>query len=187
MLRIVAGGLEDPRVVHLLNLHLVTARTQTAPGSAHALDLAGLKSPDVTFWSAWQDSELVAVGALKWLSDRHGEVKSMHTAEAFRRHGCGSTILGHIIDEARRASMTRLSLETGSWDYFRPAVALYKRHGFIECGPFAHYRLDRNSIFMTLDLSAPISLAPQEPGKTDREEQASAGALPSSELGDVAS
>ena len=155
MLRIIAGGLEDPRVVHLLNLHLVTARAQTALGSAHALNLSGLKAPDVKFWSAWENSELVAVGALKWLSDSHGEVKSMHTAEASRRHGFGSTMLRHIIDEARRASMTRLSLETGSWDYFRPAVALYKRHGFIECGPFAHHKPDRNSIFMTLDLSAP--------------------------------
>src|SRR5262249_26109775 len=148
MLRIIAGGLDDPPVVQLLNLHLATARAQTAPGSAHALDMSGLKSPDVKFWSAWVDSELVAVGALKRLPDSHGEVKSMHTAEAFRRHGFGSTMLRHIIDEARRASMTRLSLETGSWDYFRPAVALYRRHGFIECGPFAHYRLDRNSIFM---------------------------------------
>jgi putative acetyltransferase len=87
----------------------------------------------------------VAVGALKWLSDSHGEVKSMPTAEACRRHGFGSTMLRHIIAEARRASMTRLSLETGSWDYFRPAVALYKRHGFMECGPFAHYGLDRNA------------------------------------------
>jgi putative acetyltransferase len=155
MLRIIAGGLEDPRVIHLLNLHVVTARAQTAPGSAHALDLSDLKSPDVKFWSAWEDDELVAVAALKWLSDSHGEVKSMHTAEAFRRHGFASTILRHIIDEARRASMTRLSLETGSWDYFRPAVALYKRYGFMECGPFADYRLDRNSIFMTLDLSRP--------------------------------
>jgi putative acetyltransferase len=104
----------------------------------------------------------VAVGALKWPSDSHGEVKSMHTAEASRRHGFGWTMLRHVIDEARRASMTRLSLETGSWGYFRPAVAHYKRHGFMECEPFAHYRLDRNSIFMTLDLSAPLSSAPEE-------------------------
>src|SRR5262245_50132147 len=107
----------------------------------------------------------------------------MHTAEASRRHGFGSTILRHIIDEARRASMTRLSLETGSWDYFRPAVALYKRHGFIECGPFAHYWPDRSSVFMTLDLSTPLSSAPEEICKTGREEQASASAHPASEQG----
>ena len=80
MLKIVAGGLDDPRVVRLLGIHLTTARSQTAPGSAHALDLAGLKTPDITFWSAWESDDLAGVGALKRLSASHGEVKSMHTA-----------------------------------------------------------------------------------------------------------
>lgn len=153
--RIIAGGLDDPQVIHLLGVHLASARAQTAQDSAHALDLADLKSPDIRFWSAWEGSHLVAVGAMKRLSENHAEVKSMHTAESARRRGAGSAMLRHIIDDARRASIAKLSLETGSWDYFRPAVLLYKRHGFVECGPFADYRPDPNSIFMTLDLPAP--------------------------------
>jgi putative acetyltransferase len=116
------------------------------------LDLKGLQSPDITFWTAWNGETLVAVGALKQLSEDHGEVKSMHTALAARRKGVGSALLRHIISFARSRGVSRLSLETGSWDYFRPAVALYRRHGFIECPPFADYVPDPNSIFMSLDL-----------------------------------
>jgi putative acetyltransferase len=151
-MQITPGDLADSRVIDLLHYHLTTARAQTAPGSAHALDLKGLQSPDITFWAAWDSETLVAVGALKHLSQDHGEVKSMHTVPTVRRKGVGSAMLRHIIAFARSRGISRLSLETGSWDYFRPAVALYRRHGFIECPPFADYVLDPNSIFMTLDL-----------------------------------
>lgn len=146
------GGLDDPRVVALLQTHLTRARAETAPGSAHALDLSGLKGPSMSFWSVWDGEELLGVGALKALNREHGEVKSMHTAEAARRRGVGSALLVHLIDQARSRGMTRLSLETGSWPYFAPARALYARHGFLECGPFGDYRLDPNSVFMTLEL-----------------------------------
>ena len=151
------GGLDDPRVVELLRAHLTRAAAETAPGSAHALDLSGLRAPDVTFWSAWEGrarDTLLGVGAVKALSADHGEVKSMHTAEAARRRGVGSALLGHIIAAARARGMSRLSLETGSWPYFAPARALYARHGFVECPPFGDYRRDRNSVFMTLALDA---------------------------------
>ena len=151
---IICGGLDDPRVHALLEHHLRTARAQTAPGSAHALDLSGLKSPDVMFWSAWDGERLLAVGALKRLSAADGEIKSMHTAEDGRRRGVGSAIVRHILAEARAMGLTRVSLETGSWDYFRPARALYGKHGFVECGPFGEYVEDPNSIFMTLELRA---------------------------------
>ena len=151
-MHITSGDLNDPRVIDMLRYHLTTSRAQTAPGSAHALDLAGLQSPDITFWTAWDGETLVAVGALKQLSADHGEVKSMHTALAARRKGVGSAMLQHIIAFARSRGISRLSLETGSWDYFQPAVALYRSHGFIECQPFADYVKDPNSIFMTLDL-----------------------------------
>jgi putative acetyltransferase len=128
MLKIVAGGLDDPQVIRLLRVHLTNARAQTARGSDHALDLSGLKSPEIRFWSAWDEDNLLAVGAMKRLSQSHGEVKSMHTAKGVRRRGVGSAMLQHIIDAARRSGITKLSLETGSWEYFRPAVALYKRH-----------------------------------------------------------
>jgi len=152
MIRITAGDFNDPRVTDLLRIHFTTARAQTAPGSAHALDVAGLQAHDITFWTIWEDETLLGVGALKWLSADHGEVKSMHTAAPVRRKGAGSAMLRHIIAAARAAGMARLSLETGTWDYFRPARAFYARHGFIECPPFADYVLDPNSVFMSLDL-----------------------------------
>jgi putative acetyltransferase len=151
-MHILEGGLDDPRVVALLETHVTRARAETAPGSAHALDLSGLRAPEVTFWSVWDGEELVGVGALKRLSAEHGEIKSMHTAQAARGRGVGSVLLRHIMAAARRRGMRRLSLETGSWAYFLPARALYARHGFVECGPFGDYREDPNSVFMTLPL-----------------------------------
>jgi len=151
-MQIVPGDLTDPRVIDLLHYHLINSRTQTAPGSAHALDLKGLQSPDINFWTAWDGKTLIAMGALKLLSEDHGEVKSMRTAQAAQRKGVGSAMLQHIISVARSRGIWRLSLETGSWDYFRPAIAFYRSHGFVECPPFADYVLEPNSIFMTLDL-----------------------------------
>lgn len=153
-MRIIKGDLGDPRVVELLNIHVTRARAETAPCSAHALDLAGLRSPDIGLWTIWDDETLLGVGALKRLSADHGEVKSMHTAEAMRGRGAGSAMLRHIIAAARASGLSRLSLETGSAAYFRPAHALYERHGFVECPPFADYVPDPNSVFMTLDLKA---------------------------------
>jgi putative acetyltransferase len=151
-MRIVEGGLDDPRVVALLDTHVARARAETARGSAHALDLTELRAPDVTFWSAWEGDAVVGVGALKRLSADHGEVKSMHTAEAARGRGVGSALLRQIMATARARGMRRLSLETGSWPYFQPARALYARHGFVESAPFGDYREDPNSVFMTLEL-----------------------------------
>ena len=155
MIRITSGDFSDPRVIDLLRFHLNAARAQTAPGSAHALDLAGLQSPDISFWSMWDGETLLGVGALKRLSSDHAEIKSMHTAQFARRRGVGSAMLKHIISVARASGISRLSLETGSWDYFKPAWALYKSHGFVECAPFADYVLDPNSVFMTLEIYEP--------------------------------
>ncbi len=151
-MHIVEGGLDDPRVVELLHTHMTRARAETAPGSSHALDLSLLGAADVTFWSAWEGDVVVGVGALKRLGADHGEVKSMHTAEAARGRGVGSAMLRQIVAAARARGMARLSLETGSWPYFVPARALYARYGFVECGPFGEYREDPNSVFMTLAL-----------------------------------
>jgi putative acetyltransferase len=152
MIRIVEGDLRDPGVVDLLHIHLTSARAETAPGSAHALDLTGLQSPDISFWTIWDDETLIGVGALKRLTADHGEVKSMHTAQSMRGKGAGTAMLRHIIATARASGISRLSLETGSWEYFRPARAFYRSHGFVECPPFADYVLDPNSVFMSLDL-----------------------------------
>jgi putative acetyltransferase len=151
-MRITLGDLTDPRVVALLQYHLTSARAHTAPGSAHALDIGGLQAPNITFWAGWDGGVVVAVGALKLLAEDHGEVKSMHTVASARRKGIGSAMLQHIIAFARSRGISRLSLETGSWDYFQPAVAFYRKHGFVECQPFADYSKDPNSVFMTLDL-----------------------------------
>lgn len=151
-LTITEGGLDDPRVVALLTLHVTRARAVTPEGSAHALGLSGLKRPEIRFWSGWEGEALATVGALKRLSAEEGEVKSMHTAEALRGRGFGAAMLAHIIGAARQAGLTRLWLETGSFDYFAPARAMYAKAGFVECAPFGDYRPDRNSTFMTLPL-----------------------------------
>lgn len=152
MLRILPGNLDDPRVIDLLLLHITTARAQTARGSAHALDVTALRGPDIHVWTAWEGEELLAIGALRRLSTELGEVKSMHTASEARRRGAGSVMLRHIVDSARAMNLSRLALETGSWDYFIPARAFYRRHGFMECAPFGTYVADPNSVFMSLDL-----------------------------------
>jgi putative acetyltransferase len=152
MMRIIDGDFSDVRVIDLLRIHLASSRANTAPGSAHALDLAGLQSPEISFWTIWNGETLLGCGALKRLAPGHGEIKSMHTAQAVRRTGVGSAMLRHIVTTARARGTSRLSLETGSWDHFAPARALYARHGFVECGPFADYVLDPNSVFMTRDL-----------------------------------
>ena len=152
MRRIVLGDFGDRRVVDLLEYHRTSARAQTEPKSAHALDLAELQSPDISFWAIWDDETLLGIGALKRLSANHGEVKSMHTVQSMRGKGVGSAMLRHLIATARASGMSRLSLETGSQEYFHPAHALYKSHGFVECPPYAGYVLDPNSIYMTLAL-----------------------------------
>jgi putative acetyltransferase len=149
MIRITEGGLGDPRVIALLEHHVASARAETARGSAHALDVNALKAPEISFWSGWDADEVVAVGAVKRLGDGHGEIKSMHVSGAKRRTGAGSAMVEHLIAVARGRGMNRLSLETGSWDYFVPARALYAAHGFEVCGPFEGYRNDPNSVFMT--------------------------------------
>ena len=109
----------------------------------------GLRRPDVTFWTLWDGDELAGCGALKELSPAHGEIKSMRTAQAHRNKGVARALLRHILEEARRRSYTRLSLETGSQPAFEPARRLYAGFGFVFCGPFADYVEDPNSVFMT--------------------------------------
>ncbi len=162
-MHILDGGLDDPRVVALLHTHLHRARAETAPGSAHALDLSGLRASDVTFWSVWVDAPpdadhggdgrvLAGVGALRRLTAEHGEVKSMHTAEAMRGRGVASALLRHLVAHASACGMTRVSLETGAGPAFAPARALYAAVGFTPCGPFAAYRPSPNSRYLTLRL-----------------------------------
>lgn len=159
-MRIIKGDFSDPRVIDLLRHHFETARAATAPGSAHALDVGGLQEPGIEVWTIWEGEDLLGIGALQHLSARHGEVKSMHIVQTRRRTGAGSALLRHIIAAARDAGLARLSLETGSWDYFQPARALYIKHGFVECPPFGDYVEDPNSVFMTLELPEGAQVRP---------------------------
>lgn len=139
-------------VCRLVQEHLQTMASLSPPESVHALGLEALRKPDITFWSVWQNSELVGCGALKELDARHGEIKSMRTASLHLRKGVAARLMCHILDEARRRSYRRLSLETGSMDAFAPARHLYTRFGFQLCGPFSDYVEDPHSVFMTREL-----------------------------------
>jgi putative acetyltransferase len=151
MTRIVEGNLDDPTVLQLLNVHVMRARAETGRDSAHALDADTLKTPDIRFWSVWVEERVVGIGALKRLSHEDGEVKSMHTSEKARGGGIGSLLLRHIVETAREMGMTRLSLETGAWDYFAPARAFYRQRGFEDCAPFGAYKDDPNSMVFDAD------------------------------------
>ena len=147
-----SGGLDDPQVVALLRYHFDKCHEVTPPGSAHVFDLSRLKAADVDFFAAWEGDTLLGVGAVKYFAEGYGEVKSMHTSQAARRRGIGGLILRHIIDAAKAKGIGRLNLETGSFGYFAPAVALYTSYGFTECPPFGYYRPDPNSVFLTRDI-----------------------------------
>ena len=146
-LTIVPGDLDDPRVRALLAHHVSSSRA--TGGCDHSLEVDELKAPGIQLWAAWDDDRLLGVGALQRLAPDHGEIKSMHTANRCRRRGVGSALLLHIIAAARAAGMRRLSLETGSADYFVAARALYQKHGFVVCEPFGEYALDPSSVYMT--------------------------------------
>ena len=154
-MKIELDDLSRPEIHALLNEHLRNMHELSPPESVHALDLDKLRKPDITFWSAWEGEVLLGCGALKELDPRHGEVKSMRTPSALRRRGAGRAILTHIIEVARARSYERLSLETGSTEAFKPAQSLYESFGFERCGPFADYRDDPNSVFMTRRLPWP--------------------------------
>ena len=141
--------LSGPEIRALLQEHLDHMHQLSPPESVHALDLDALRQPDITFWTLWSGAELLGCGALKALGPDHGEIKSMRTADAHRRKGVAQTVLAHIIEEARRRSYARLSLETGSMSSFAPAQALYASFGFTPCPPFADYIEDPLSVFMT--------------------------------------
>jgi len=144
--------LSSPEIAQLLREHLDDMHRHSPPESVHALDLASLRRPDITFWSVRQGPVLLGCGALKQLDPAHGEIKSMRTAAAHLRKGVAARMLAHILDEAKRRAYRRLSLETGSMDAFLPARRLYERHGFRYCGPFGDYVEDPYSVFMTREL-----------------------------------
>ena len=149
---IAPDDLRGPDIAALLQAHLDDMHRHSPPDSVHALDLDALRQPGIRFWAARDGGALLGCGALKRIGPDHGEIKSMRTAEAYRCRGVAASLLEHIIGEARRSGLRRLSLETGTPAAFDPARRLYARYGFVECGPFGDYVEDPYSTFMTLEL-----------------------------------
>ena len=153
-MRIVVDDLSGPAIAAFLTEHIEEMRSITPLESKHALDLDGLRRPEITFWSVLDgDDAVVGCGAVKALDASHAELKSMRTARARKRSGIASTLLEHILAEATRMGFARISLETGSADFFQPARSLYEKYGFDYCEPFADYKLDPHSVFMTRTLA----------------------------------
>jgi putative acetyltransferase len=150
--KILVDDLSRPQVIGLIAEHLQGMAEDSPPESIHALNLDGLKKPEITFWCAWEDEELLGCGAIKELNKEHAELKSMRTAKKHLRKGVARNILSHIIEVAISRGYKRISLETGSMDSFIPARKLYEDFGFTYCEPFADYILDPNSFFMTKEL-----------------------------------
>lgn len=153
-MKIVVDDLRGPEIAALLEAHLDLMRSQSPPESVHALDLESLRVPEITFWTAWDEGELLGCGALKQLPQYgEGEIKSMHTAKAARGRGIAAKLLTHLEDHAKELGLSRLNLETGSQDGFAPARNLYAKFGYQECPPFGDYGEDPNSTFMTKSLT----------------------------------
>jgi len=153
MLKSIEGNFDNPEVHELLIKHFIELRSVSPEGSAHVLDIAGLKDPSIKFWSLWEEDDLVGSGALKFLDKEHGEFKSIRVNDRFRSKGNGSKVIDHLIKEAKKLNIRRLSLETGAGDFFLNARKLFNKCGFEVCGPFSHYKNDINSVYMTMLIS----------------------------------
>ncbi|MEZ9399221.1 GNAT family N-acetyltransferase [Vibrio splendidus] len=151
-IKIKLDDLSGGEVVELLEEHLADMYATSPAESVHALDLDGLKSPEITFFSAWKDSRLLGCVAIKELDTQHAELKSMRTSQFARKSGVASQLLQHVLDTAAVRQYKTISLETGSEDYFKPARNLYEKFGFGYCEPFADYVLDSHSQFMSIEL-----------------------------------
>ena len=149
MLKSIEGNFDNPEVHELLTRHFIELKAASPEGSAHVLDILGLKVPSIKFWSLWQQEKLFGCGALKFLDNEHGEFKSIRVHDDFRNKGYGIKVINHLIDEAIKLNIKRLSIETGAGEFFIPARKLFNKCKFLPCKPFAHYKLDKNSIYLT--------------------------------------
>ena len=149
----IEGNFDNPKVDELLKKHFIELRSVSPEGSAHVLDIKGLKDSSIKFWSLWENDELIGCGALKFLNDEHGEFKSIRVHNNFRKKGYGIKVINHLIYEAQKLNIKKLSIETGAGDFFIPARKLFNKCGFEICEPFAHYSKDINSIYLTKIIS----------------------------------
>ena len=149
MIKSVEGNFDHPEVNDLLKNHFIELRAASPEGSAHVLDIPGLKIPSIKFWSLWTNNRLMGCGALKFLETDHGEFKSIRVHDNFRKKGYGIKVINHLIDEAKKLGIKRISIETGAGKFFAPARKLFDKCGFKPCSPFAHYKKDINSLYLT--------------------------------------
>ena len=153
MLKSIEGNFDNSEVHELLTKHFIELRSVSPEDSCHVLDIAGLKDSSIKFWSLWDGNNLMGSGALKFLDKEHGEFKSIRVSDKFRGKGNGSKVINHLINEAKKLNIKRLSLETGAGDFFLTARKLFNKCGFEPCEPFSHYKKDINSIYMTMLIS----------------------------------
>lgn len=151
-MKIIIDDLMGDDIAAFLEEHIADMKSVSPPESKHALDLEGLRKSEIIFWTVWDDEKLIACGAIKHLNDFHAEMKSMRVIASLRGKGVASELMRHILEYAKNKGYKRLSLETGSMEFFLPARKLYEKFGFVYCGPFDSYIDDPNSVFMTLDL-----------------------------------
>tara|TARA_A100000164_G_scaffold255016_1_gene227218 strand:+ start:231 stop:698 length:468 start_codon:yes stop_codon:yes gene_type:complete len=149
MLRSIEGNFDHPEVNQLLIKHFTELKAASPEGSAHVLDIPGLKTQSIKFWSLWHNEKLFGCGALKFLDNDHGEFKSIRIHDNYKNQGNGIKVINHLIFEAKKLNIKRLSIETGAGEFFKPARKLFKKCAFIPCKPFAHYKEDINSIYLT--------------------------------------
>ena len=148
----IEGNFDNSEVNDLLKKHFIELRSVSPAGSTHVLDIDGLKDPSIKFWSLWENNKLIGCGALKFLEKNHGEFKSIRVADEFRKKGIGERIIEHLIGEAKKLEISKLSIETGAGEFFLPARSLFSKFGFKLCPPFAHYKEDPHSCYYTLNL-----------------------------------
>ena len=153
MLKSIEGNFDHPEVNELLEKHFVELRAASPEGSTHVVDIPGLKVDSIKFWSLWKDKQLMGCGALKFLDKDHGEFKSIRVHDNFRGKGNGVKIINHLISNAKKLKIKKLSIETGAGKFFAPARKLFNNSGFKPCPPFAHYKEDVNSLYFTKHLN----------------------------------
>lgn len=140
-MRIAVADLEDPEVQALIAYHQRAMLEGSPPGLSFALDLSGLQADGVTVWAAHVEGRVAAIGALKRLNEKSCELKSMRTHPEFLRQGLAAALLETIIAHAKAEGYACMSLETGTGPAFEPALALYRRRGFVNGAAFADYTL----------------------------------------------
>ena len=150
MLKSIEGNFDNPEVNELLIKHFIELRSVSPEGSAHVLDIDGLKDPSIKFWSLWENDKLMGSGALKFLNKGRGEFKSIRVDDKFRNKGYGLKVINHLVEEAKKLNIKKLSLETGAGPFFTPARKLFVKCGFRVSEPFSHYKEDINSVYMCM-------------------------------------